>query len=200
MQKIKSLTGLGEMVEVVTLYSSLGRSGIQVYNMRKTASGKYLMRISPAVKGGRIAAAGRGAVLFQKADRGFLVEAAVDAAVDTTVEDDGVNYGYSDGYDYRYSNGVNYGYDEEVADMGLALTSNYSGYTAGSVSREMVSGDEYGSGYTLIASNRDIRGRNRMDRMMKELLQRNGANVAEAEFVGDGGYGTSWVAVAFASN
>jgi hypothetical protein len=149
-----------DMIQVVSLYTSMGKSGIHIYTMRKTASGKYLMRISPT-KAKKIATSKSGGLFLRKVDRGFMVE-----------------------------EGTYFSSENEQAEEYAAMMN------AGASPLDFES--EFNAGYSLIKMDRPVHTQTRMDAMMMDLLINNGSPVQGAEFVADGGYGTSWVAVAFA--
>lgn len=155
------VAGILDMLQVVSLYTSLGKSGIKVYAMKKTASGKYLMRISPA-KTKKIANHKNGWLMVHRPVNKVTVR-----AVGEVWEEDREAAEYTDLM--KYNNGIATGIEPLYFE----------------------------SGYSLIPAGRPVETRNRMDRMMRELLVNNGSPIDDAEFVADGGFGTSWLAVAF---
>jgi uncharacterized protein YeeX (DUF496 family) len=166
-----------ELVQVVRLHSALRKSNMQVHNLKKAGEGRYLVRVSVSP---------RGATAMQKVTIGKTSPFAGSGLI-----------GKVTGNRERIAN------EDRFADY-FAEAMNSQAIDLSNVERDIENGiesyDDSGLAvYTEFSSERRIATRKVADWGLRAMLRNFGCDVEDAEMVSDAGYGSQWIAVAFAA-
>lgn len=166
-----------EIVQVIRLHSALSKSNMQIHNLRKSGDGRYLIRVSVAPNGvmNMRKAVSSGSSPF--ANAGLI--------------------GHVSGTHERMANESKFAtyFEEAMSEVALDHSDAMSNELMGT-GMELAAND---AAYTEFSMDRKITTRRAADWGLRAMLRNFGCDVDDAEMVSDAGYGSQWIAVAFAA-